>query len=194
MNAISLLGAQLDGSFELINEVVGETSDAEWTAQVLPEMNPPGFTLWHSARCIDWAINCEIRGVPEVAHEPRWRDRLAQDAWFGYDVTLEKACQVAATVSRSILVEYAAEVKANVTPWLDTISEDELDRLPDIAKNYRSNGSYITVPQLETWIKEDQGTPVWRLLIGACIGHVRVHTGEIRAQNQILRKPVGTPH
>ena len=34
MNAISLLRAQLDGSFELIGEVAGETSDTEWTAQV----------------------------------------------------------------------------------------------------------------------------------------------------------------
>jgi DinB family protein len=193
LNTISLLRAQLDGSFDLINEVAGETSDAEWTAQVLPDMNPPGFTLWHCARCIDWAVNCEIRGVPEVADQPRWKGRLAQDGWFGYDVSLEKACQVAATVSRPVLVEYAGDLRANVTSWLDTIAEDDLDGEPDLEKNYRSNGTYMAVPLLQTWIKEDAGTPTWRLLTGACIGHVRTHTGEVRALNQILRKPVGTP-
>ncbi len=190
MNAISLLRAQLEGSFDLITEVAGETSDIEWTAQVLAEMNPPGFTLWHCARSIDWAVNCEIRGVPEVADQPRWKGRLAQDAWFGYEVSMAKACQVAATVSRSVLVEYAGDLKANVTAWLDTISDDDLDGEPDLEKNYRSNGTYMSVPQLETWIKEDTGTPAWRLLAGACIGHVRTHAGEIRALNQIFREPV----
>jgi hypothetical protein len=192
MNATSLLRAQLDGSFALLNEVAAETLDMEWTAQVSSDMNPPGFTLWHCARSIDWEVNCEIRGVPEVADEPRWKGRLAQDAWFGYDVSLEMAGQVAAAVSRSDLIEYVGELMVNVRAWLDTLSEDDLDVEPDLTNNYRSNGTYMSVPQLETWIKEDAGTPVWRLLTGACIGHVRVHTGEVRALNQIHRKPVAT--
>jgi hypothetical protein len=187
MNAISLLRAQLDGSFELINELAGETSDAEWTAQVLPDMNPPGFTLWHCARCIDWAVNCEIRGAQEVADQTRWKGRLAQDAWFGYDISLDKACEVARSVSRPALVEYSGDVKASVTSWLDSISEDELDAVPDVGGHYRSSGMYAGVPQLDRWIEEDAGTPAWRLLVGACIGHVRTHTGEVRAQNQICR-------
>ena len=192
MNAISLLRAQLDGSFALIDEVANETSDPEWTAQMAPDMNPPGFTLWHCARCIDWGINCEIRGVPEVADQPRWHGRLALDAWFGYDVSMESAREVAATVSRAALLDYAGAVKTNVMTWLDTVTEGELDAVPDLVANYRSNGMYTGVPQLETWIKEDAGTPAWRLLTGACIGHVRVHTGEVRALNQLLRKRVET--
>ena len=187
MNAIAVLRAQLDGSFELINEVASETSDAEWTAQVLSDMNPPGFTLWHCVRCIDWAINCEIRGAEEVAGQTEWKGRLAQDAWFGYEVSLDKACEVAVSVSRPALLEYARDVKANVTPWLDTISEDELEAVPDIDRNYRSSAMYTNVPQLDRWIEEDAGTPAWRLLAGACIGHVRTHAGEVRAQNQIFR-------
>jgi hypothetical protein len=155
-------------------------------------MNPPGFTLWHCARSIDWQVNCEIRGIREVAAHPQWKGRLAQDAWFGYEISLEAACQVAATVSRPDLVVYVDELKASVISWLDTLSEDELDAEPDLRSNYRSNGDYVRVPQLETWIKEDGGTPVWRLLTGACIGHVRVHTGEVRALNQIRRQPAAT--
>lgn len=155
-------------------------------------MNPPGFTLWHCARSIDWQVNCEIRGIAEVADHPRWKGRLAQDAWFGYDISLDAARQVAATVSRSNLVEYVDELKANVMSWLDALSDDELDAEPDLKSNYRSNGAYVGVPQLETWIKEDGGTPVWRLLTGACIGHVRVHTGEVRALNQIRRQTAAT--
>jgi 4-aminobutyrate aminotransferase-like enzyme len=155
-------------------------------------MNPPGFTLWHCARSIDWQVNCEIHGVAEVADQPRWKGRLAQDAWFGYDVSMDAARRVATTVSRADLVEYVEELKANVMSWLDTLSEDQLDALPDLKGNYRSNGAYMGVPQIDRWIEEDAGTPVWRMLTGACIGHVRAHTGEIRALNQIRHQPAET--
>jgi hypothetical protein len=148
--------------------------------------------LWHCARSIDWQINCEIRGVPEVADQPRWKDRLSLDAWFGYEVSLETACRVAATVSRSDVIEYAGEVKANIAPWLEALSEDQLDALPDLESNYRSNGTYVDVPRHEAWIKEDSDTPVWRMLAGACIGHVRGHVAEIRTLNQVLRKRAAT--
>jgi hypothetical protein len=192
MNAASLLRTQLARSFELIAELAEETSDGEWSSQVTAGQNPPGFTIWHCARAIDWAINCAIRGVPEVAGSASGQALLASTAWFGYDVSLETACEVAASVPRAAVVEYAGEVKKNVMPWMDALTEEELDAVPDLERNYRSNGMYLGSPRLQEWIKEDAGTPVWELLAGTCTGHVRAHFGEVKTQLQVLRSRVAT--
>jgi hypothetical protein len=190
VNAISLLRVQLEGSFNLIGESANETSVDEWIAQAAAEQNPAGFTLWHCARSIDWAVNCAIRGVPEVADQPKWQGRLASDAWFGYEVSTEMAGEVAATVARADVVEYVGDLQKNVTSWLDNLSEHDLDAVPDLESNYRSNGKYLHTPRLEAWIKEDAGTPVWQLLIGTCTGHIRYHIGEVQAQRQVLRSRI----
>jgi hypothetical protein len=192
MNAVSLLRAQLERTFEIFAEVANETSDQEWTAQASGELNPAGFTLWHCAHCIDWGVNCAIRGVPEVAQQPEWQGRLAPNAWFGYDVSLETACEVAATVSRADVLEYAGAVQRNVGSWLDSVSDDELDAVPDLERNYASNGAYLQVPRIESWIKDDAGSRVWEFLTGTCTGHVRYHMGEVRTQLQVLRSRVPT--
>lgn len=192
MNAASLLRTQLQRSFEIIVEAAEGTSDEEWTAQAIPDQNPPGFTLWHCARCIDWAINCAIRGIPDVAAEARWQGLLASTAWYGYEVSLETACEVAATVSRADVMRYTGEVQASVTPWLDALTDEALEAVPDLEHNYESNGMYLGSPRLQAWIEEDSGTPVWSFLTGACSGHVRMHIGEIQAQRQVMRNRVGT--
>ncbi len=190
MNAISLLRAQLEGSFGLIVESVDDTSVHEWTAQASVGQNPAGFTLWHCARSIDWAVNCAIRGVPEVADGAKWQGRLSSNAWFGYEVSLETAGEVAATVSKADVVEYVSDLQKEVTSWLDSLSEDELDAVPDLESNYRSNGKYLHTPRLEAWIREDAGTPVWQLLTGTCVGHIRYHVGEVQALRQVVRSRI----
>lgn len=192
MNAISLLRDQLEGSFAIIGQSADETSLDEWSAQASVGQNPAGFTLWHCARSIDWAVNCAIRGLPEVADHPKWQGRLASNAWFGYEVSLETAGEVAATVSRADVIEYVSDLQKNVTSWLDTLSENDLDAVPDLEGNYRSNGRYLHTPRLEAWIKEDAGTPVWQLLTGTCVGHVRMHFGEVQALRQVLRSQITT--
>jgi hypothetical protein len=187
MNAISLLRKQLEGSCVLVIESANETSDGEWIAQASAGQNPAGFTLWHCIRCLDWAVNSAISGRAEVASEARWRGMLASTAWFGYDVSMEMARLVAATVPRAELIAYAGEVQKSVISWLDEQSEEALDSVPDLERNYRTNGLYASSPRLEEWIKEDSGTPVWQFLIGSCIAHVRFHLGEVNAQRELMR-------
>lgn len=192
MNAVSLLRAQIERTFEIMAEVANETSDEEWTAQASSGLNPAGFTHWHCARCIDWAVNCVIRGVPEISQQSKWQDRLALNASFGYEVSLDTAREVAATVSRADVSEYAGEVQKSVASWLDSASDEDLDVVPDLARNYASNGAYVRSPRLESWIREDSGEPAWQFLIGTCTGHVRYHMGEVRTQLQVLRSRVPT--
>ena len=183
---------QLQGSFSLITEVANDTTDEEWTAQAFEGQNPAGFTLWHCVRCLDWGVNCAISGVPEVASEPRWRGMLASTAWFGYDVTLETARQVAASVKRAKLMDYAGEVQSSMMSWLDSQTENNLDSVPDLRNNYQSNGMYLSTARLEAWIEEDRGTPVWQFIAGTCVGHIRRHMGEVQALLQVMRSRITT--
>jgi DinB family protein len=192
MNAVSLLRIQLEGSFARIAEAANETSDDEWIAQASDGQNPAGFTLWHCVRSIDWAVNCAIRGIPEVANQARWQGMLATTAWYGYEVTMDTARHVAASVARAELMDYAGDVQNSVIPWLESLSDEELDGVPDIARNYSSNGMYESSPMREAWIKEDAGTPVWQLVTGTCVGHVRTHMGEVQALRQVLRSRLTT--
>lgn len=187
-----MLDVQLRGSFDQIVQQANDTTDEEWSAQALSDLNPIGFTLWHCVRGIDWAVNCAIQGIPEVADQPKWKGMLASRAWYGYGVSMETACEVAAKIPRADLVDYAADVQKSVLSWLDTQSETELDVVPDLEQNYRSNGTYLTSPRLEAWIKEDASTPVWRHVAGTCVGHVRVHVGEVQALRQVLRSRIKT--
>ncbi|MDQ6721238.1 MAG: hypothetical protein M3003_10660 [Candidatus Dormibacteraeota bacterium] len=117
---------------------------------------------------------------------------LASTAWYGYEVSPDMASEVAANVSRADLVEYAGEVQKSVISWIDAQSETELDAVPDLERNYRSNGMYLSSPRLEGWIKEDAGTPIWQFVAGPCVGHVRVHMGEVTALLQVLRSRAPT--
>jgi hypothetical protein len=76
--------------------------------------------------------------------------------------------------------------------WLEAQSDESLDAVPDLDGNYRSNVVYGSLPQLDAWIKEDIGTPTWRMVTGPCVGHVRVHLGEVQALRQVLRSRVTT--
>lgn len=187
-----MLRIQLEGSFTQVVNVANETSDDEWVAQASDDLNPAGFTLWHCLRTIDWAVNCVIRGIPEIANQERWQSMLASTAWYGYDVSMGTARHVAASVTRAALVEYAGEVQQSVMSWLEAQSDESLDAVPDLDGNYRSNVVYGSLPQLDAWIKEDIGTPTWRMVTGPCVGHVRVHLGEVQALRQVLRSRVTT--
>jgi len=66
MIAIEVLTLLVRGSGSLILEVTETFSEEEWTRRALPGTNPPGFTAWHMARTVDWAMQTGVRGRPEV--------------------------------------------------------------------------------------------------------------------------------
>ena len=69
-----ILEFQVNGSFNILKQTIEGMTDEEWTSRPYPSANLVGFTAWHSLRTIDWAINTAIRGVPEMAADPEWRD------------------------------------------------------------------------------------------------------------------------
>src|SRR6185295_15212569 len=55
---------QFNGSYRLIADLANRTSDEEWRSRAHPNANLIGFTVWHCARIIDWAVNPVMRGEP----------------------------------------------------------------------------------------------------------------------------------
>src|SRR5438067_831663 len=78
-----ILEFQVNGSFNILKQTIEGMTDEEWTSRPYPSANLVGFTAWHSLRTIDWAINTAIRGVPELAADPEWRDRTPAGAYVG---------------------------------------------------------------------------------------------------------------
>lgn len=74
---------QLNGSFKVLAELADGATDAEWVARSFPAANMVGFTVWHCARTIDWAVNCVMRGALELADRAEWQDLRVPNAMFG---------------------------------------------------------------------------------------------------------------
>ena len=114
MDAKGLLHFQVNGSFGLLTEVAEGASDAEWSARSVPQANLVGFTVWHCARTIDWAVNCVMRGAPELADLAEWQDVKVAKAMFGAGASREIADAVAREVPRARVSAYVGALRQNV--------------------------------------------------------------------------------
>ena len=187
MRATTLIQAQLNGVHQLFHACADDLTEAEWTTCALPRTNLLGFTLWHVARTRDWAVQTAIRGVPEVITSERWASwsGLAM-AGIGAGITLEQANEVGRSISRADGLAYADTVHSTIQSWLSTLSDDDLDTVPDMEAHMASYTAYQH-PGFRAEIADLLGQPIWRLLIGPCSGHLREHLGELDVLKQVMR-------
>lgn len=187
MRSTDLIRQQLAGVHNLFREVAGDVTDAEWTLHALPETNVIGFTLWHLPRVQDWAVQTAIRGVPEVICDPKWKRLGDPDAvGIGVGMTIEEADAIARSVTRADVCAYADAVRDELMAWLATLSDDDLDVIPDLDAHHRAHPIYQR-PELRAEIAHLIGGPAWRYLTGPCIGHWRGHFGELEILQQVMR-------
>jgi hypothetical protein len=186
MQATKLLRTELEWLNMSFHALIDDMTDEEWTARLLPGMNVPGFTLWHVAHVPDVA-QALARHAPEIITQERWAScGTLTTPGFGFTVTLEEADAIARGVKREDVSAYADAVLAEVLGWLDTLSDDDLD----IAPNWHA---YIAeypphnIPEMVE-LPED---PIWDLLLGTCVLHVRGHLTEVSLIKQQIRQ--GTP-
>ena len=186
MTGKDILQMELTGSFNVLQERLETVSDAEWGARAIPEGNMLGFTLWHSARILDWGVHCAIQGIPEVAERPEWRRLLASEAAYGAGIPAELADRVARSVSREDVKGYLGAVRLSSLAWLKGVSDDDLDRAPDLYEHQKANPRYVEPP---VWAEVSSlaGLPAWHILARPCIMHIRLHLGEINLTLQAVR-------
>jgi hypothetical protein len=186
MTGKDILQMELTGSLNLLQEHIQAVSDQEWSARAIPEGNMLGFTLWHTARIIDWGIHCAIQGVPEVADRPEWRRLLASEAAYGAGIPAELAARVAKSVSREDVGGYLGAVRLAGLAWLKDVNEADLDRVPDLYEHQQANPRYVD-PAVWAEVSSLAGLPAWHILARPCIMHIRLHIGEIDLTLQAVR-------
>lgn len=165
---------------------MNETSDAEWTSRPFAGANLTGFTAWHAARTIDWALNCVLRDRAELADGEAWADLRVRDAFFGAGASRETADRVAQTVPRQRVIDYLSAMQPDAMQWLDSTPEAWLEGSSDLKSKRSQDHGYCDEP---VWseINDLHGIPRWQFLARPCISHIRVHFGELTSQLEGLR-------
>lgn len=187
MRAIQLLQRQLAGTNGLFHEIADDLTIAEWNARPVAGVNVLGFTLWHLPRTQDWAAQTVVRGVPEVIADSRWAGRGAlATRGIGVGLTLAEADALARDVTPADVMAYADAIHDTLQAWLDTLSDDDLDVTPAFEEHQAALPEYQT-HAFRSQTGDLAGKPLWRILTGPCIGHVRGHLGELGTLKQALR-------
>lgn len=186
MDAKGLVQFQLNGSFKVLAELADGATDAEWGARSFPAANMVGFTVWHCARTIDWAVNCVMRGVPELVDRAEWQDLRVPHAMFGAGASRETADTVARTVPRARVAAYLDALRQDVVTWLADLPNDDLSGPVDLKARQMAKAEYMTPPVWQE-IEDLNGIPGWQFLARPCANHVRVHYGEVTNQLGALR-------
>jgi hypothetical protein len=191
VDAKGLLQFQMNGSFGLLTELAEGASDAEWRARSFPAANLVGFTVWHGARTIDWAVNVVMRGAPELADQAEWQDLRVADAVFGAGASRDAADAVAQAVPRTRVSAYLGALRQSVVAWLAAVPNDELSSAVDLKARHVAKADYMTPPVWEE-IQDLDGIPGWQFLARPCVSHIRVHYGEVTSQLGALRSTSAT--
>jgi hypothetical protein len=186
VDAKGLLQFQVNGSFNILSELAQGTSDDEWRARSFPTANLVGFTVWHCARTIDWAVNCVMRGAPELADGAEWQDLKVPDAVFGAGASRDAADTVARDVPRSRVSAYLDALRQNTVAWLAAVDNEDLSTKVDLKARHSAKPEYMT-PQVWEELADLDGLPGWQFLARPCVSHIRVHFGEATTQLGALR-------
>ena len=189
MDVKALLQIQLNGSFNLLTEMLEGMTDEEWRSRPFPGANLVGFTVWHCARTIDWAVNCVLRGSAELADLAEWREVRVAEAGFGAGASREAADSVAREVARTRVLEYMNAIRPEALSWFAAVSTDELSTQTDLRAAHAEKAEYMAPP---VWaeLNDLDGIPKWQFLARPCVSHIRVHYGEVKSQLEALRATV----
>jgi hypothetical protein len=156
-----------------------------WSRRAFAGSSLPGFIAWHCARIVDWGLNTVVREVPEVAAAANWRDRVRYDLGHGAGITDAEADQLAVSVGADDVAAYVGAVRDSVDVWASEAADADLDRVPSLRQVNASHPRYVA-PAAWAEIEALEGLPAWQFLARPCIGHVRVHIGELATLSQVM--------
>lgn len=189
MKAADILRFQLVGSCSLVIEAAEEAEHA-WELRAFPGASLPGFIVWHCARIIDWGVNTVVRAQPELAASKQWSDKLRYDMGHGVGLSDAQADDVAAAVRSDDVAAYTTGLRGMVEQWLDTVTDADLEAVPELRERNQMHPRYSTPAALEE-VKHLADIPTWQFLARPCVSHIRVHKGELDALLQQVRiRPV----
>lgn len=188
MNGAAVLKAQLVVVHNMYGNVVGSVATGELAGRPAPGMNLIGYNLWHIPATQDWVAHVATRGLPEVRMQGRWANHAGINPNLPpFGCTLDEADAVARAVTKDELLEYEADVHAALAAWLDSLSDTDLETVPDLAANARR---YPQVRITDDYLHEIADQMAWnfaRFVSSPCVGHARGHFGELEVHLALLR-------
>ena len=179
MQASRLIASQLNAVNRHLHDVAGSIEPGDWLRRGVPGTNLPAFTFWHVARVIDSTVNMGIRAVPEVVASEPWVSKAWARAEGGVGYSLEEADELARAVVPSEVLEYADAVRAEVSQWLKTVTDEQLEAPNDVLRHAEHHSAYGR-PEVGKAISEFSGQPVWVVLSITCFAHCWAHLEEIK--------------
>lgn len=190
MNAVTFLAAQWTTLNAALHAVARDLRPDEWTFRPAPGENLLGFTLWHVPACQDWTVQTWVRNVPEVRDREAW-SRRAGLARLGlaFGIRLAEADAIARAVSASDVLAYADAVLAENVGWLATVTEADLDRVPDNRAHLSRHPAYRT-SEYEAEVRTMWSQTLADVL-ALDIGHGRAHLGEAGLVKVLARRTAG---
>ncbi|HVE76969.1 MAG TPA: hypothetical protein VND22_09445 [Actinomycetota bacterium] len=186
MEASELLAIQLNGIGQILNRLAAEVDVETSRKRAFPGASLIGFTLWHLARTVDWAVNSMIRGALEAAFDFDFQGaadpRISQ---IGFGIQLHEADAIAEATTPAAVARYFELVLADANRWLET--NPDLSFVPDALTHQPDFPGYRTDFYLEEVASYKEGDwTALQILDGPAIEHVRGHFGEIDVLRQIL--------
>lgn len=184
MNSVTLIHKQQEAVQEVAREVIAVIPDHLWTASAYAGAPPLGFIAWHIAATRDWALQTWIRGLPEVRTQPEFASVNLPFPPFG--MPADDALAVARAASASGVIVYLDAVHLDMSGWLDTLTDADLERVADT----RTHGTRLPIHQAPGYpaeVNDMYDLAAWQVLSGACYGHIRGHIGEIETSIAVLR-------
>jgi DinB superfamily len=187
MNINAYLQKQFNNLNAVFHSIVDDLTDEEWVTRPAPGQNTLGYTAWHMPRTQDNFVQAWIRGTAEVAHADRWMQwQPLRRLGIGVGITLDEADEIARSVRRADVSDYADAVHQSVLAWLGEVRESDLEQVP-AARGYLSAfPEYQTHGYMEE-VNNLYDLPVWGLLIRPCMGHIHRHLGELDVMKTVLR-------
>ncbi len=192
-----MLRRQLETVNLRLHHSSADLAPSELTATPLDAVNPIGFILWHMARSQDWAVNTAVRGTTELIKREPWSLTALAHPGIGTGFELAEAVLVARKVELDKLLDYADAVHSETLGWLGSISERDLEAVPDVAAHetglpeYQAAGFRAEMdggPEHDAAVANAGGLPVWVFLTSVSITHLHRHLGEIDLLKDVLRR------
>ena len=140
-------------------------------------------------RSQDWAVHTAIRGVPEVAWNAPWSTMPGiSTPGMGTGFSAAQARELASRIVLVELVDYADAVSSAAIEWVRTLSEGDLDTIPDVSAHDAGIPAYQTPgflaemssgPEHDEAVGDTGGQPVWLFLTSVSVTHLHRHLGEV---------------
>ena len=109
------------------------------------ESHSVAWVLWHAARIEDLLVNRAWQGKPEIWREGEWAAKTGlPERGFGTGQSTEEAAAVRIT-DLDAMWEYQDAVNANTQAFLDSLSDDDLDREIKLGDQDETLGQSITL-------------------------------------------------